>query len=310
MKIRPAPKIFIILVAAAILWQGAVSAAENVSIKASVDRKSILIGERIRYTIEIKYKSDIEAPFPVFKDNTIGDFEIKESGDQTKKGFFGSKVSKKWYLITAYTPGKHTIPEAEVKYRQKGKKDWLVLKTAPINIFIDSLLAKEKKLTDIRDVKGPLHYFDIVPFIVFAAIAIICVTAYILYRRRKSPAVVKLPHEFALEELVAIRNAYIKNSDIKEYYVGVSDCIRRYIERSFALRAPEMTTEEFLDSLKDSGRLSAEEKALLREFLNACDLVKFAKYQPGKQEIESVFTSAKKFVEETKEAKGSNDVRI
>jgi len=38
----------------------------------------------------------------------------------------------------------------------------------------------------------------------------------------------------------------------------------------------------------------------MEEFLNACDLVKFAKYAPRKNETEAVFDGAKKFIEETK----------
>ena len=57
-----------------------------------------------------------------------------------------------------------------------------------------------------------------------------------------------------------------------------------------------MTTEEFLISLGSSGSLSAEEKASLREFLSSCDLVKFAKYSPDKDETDAVFNTARKFI--------------
>lgn len=118
----------------------------------------------------------------------------------------------------------------------------------------------------------------------------------------------KLPHESALEELESIRANFLKSSDVKEYYAGASDCIRRYIERSFRLKAPEMTTEEFLGSLSESTALSPDQKDLLKEFLNACDLVKFARYNPAKGEMESVSLAAKKFIEETKRT--DKDVRI
>ena len=62
-----------------------------------------------------------------------------------------------------------------------------------------------------------------------------------------------------------------------------------------------MTTQEFLMSLGDSRKISAGYKELLKVFMEACDLVKFAKHAPAKDETESVFTTAKKFIEETKE---------
>ena len=62
-----------------------------------------------------------------------------------------------------------------------------------------------------------------------------------------------------------------------------------------------MTTEEFLGSLRESTVLSLDRKDLLKAFLNACDLVKFAKYTPARAEMESVFAAARKFIEDTKE---------
>jgi hypothetical protein len=62
-----------------------------------------------------------------------------------------------------------------------------------------------------------------------------------------------------------------------------------------------MTTEEFMDSLKGSAALSQEHKALLGDFMRSCDLVKFAKYAPSRDEAELVFTTAAKFIEETRD---------
>ena len=110
----------------------------------------------------------------------------------------------------------------------------------------------------------------------------------------------KLPHERALEELEKIRRARLRTGDIKGYYIGISDCVRHYVEEVFMLRAPEMTTEEFLASLKDSSALSGGQKVLLKEFLMSCDMVKFAKYAPARDEIGSLFATAKNFIDQTK----------
>ena len=104
----------------------------------------------------------------------------------------------------------------------------------------------------------------------------------------------------ALEELEAIKGAFTQAGDVKDYYARISDCVRDYIERLFKVNAPEMTTEEFLESLKDSQALPPAEKDLLKQFMSACDLVKFAKYKPTVEEISSVLSSAKKFIEETR----------
>jgi hypothetical protein len=72
------------------------------------------------------------------------------------------------------------------------------------------------------------------------------------------------------------------------------------MENRFSLRAPEMTTEEFLIDLKNSDVLNEEQKSLIREFLSHCDMVKFARYLPGGSESESSYNSAERMIEQTR----------
>ncbi len=85
------------------------------------------------------------------------------------------------------------------------------------------------------------------------------------------------------------------------WYVRLSSIVRRYLEDRFALRAPELTTEEFLRVAQRSVQLSAEHKALLTSFLADCDRVKFAGYEPGAEESKSVLEAARRFLLETRE---------
>ena len=282
---------------------------DGVSAQVSVDRAVIFIGDRVKFSVDVNYRAGTVIDFPEFKENKIGDFEIKDSGRGLKKGLFGADTMKRRYYITSYSIGKHQIPPIEIKYKKKGGKDWNSVRTRALNISVESILPKGKMPADIKDVKGPLSYFEINWFIVTGILILfLAVISAIMYKFRKIPAPIKLPHETALEELEAIRGNFLRNSDVKEYYAGVSDCVRRYIERLFKLKAPEMTTEEFLESLKESTALSLDQKDLLKDFLNACDLVKFAKYNPAKGEMESVSLAAKKFIEETKRT--DNNVRV
>lgn len=277
----------------------AVSAADEYAprVRAYVDKKSIFIGDRIKYTIEVKAGKGIVTEFPDLKDEKIGDFEIKDSDSLTRNGLI-----KKWYFITAYSPGKHIIPPLEIKYKNDKAAEWASKKTEPIMILINSVLPQGKMPDDIKDIKGVLSFREINwPLIISLLTAFfIILKLLIAYRRRKNALPVKLPHEAALEELGAIRSALAQGGSIKEYYVGISDCVRHYIEKTLGLRAPEMTTEEFLISVHDSKSLSPEHKDLLGGFMAACDMVKFAKYSPDRPETEAVFVTAKKFIEETK----------
>lgn len=277
------------------------AAGPDVSAQGSVNKSTILIGDRIRFLIDVKYRKGVQVSPPVFKGDRIGSLEIKDSGRKTKEGFFGAREDIYWYSITSYDLGKHAIPQVEIKYKDKLDKDPKSVKTKALAIEVVSILPKGKEFKDIKDAKGPFSYFE-VSWIVVAAVIFLAavIIAVILYVRRKRIVPAKLPHETALEELEFMRAEFLRTSDVKEYYAGVSDCIRHYIERSFKLKAPEMTTEEFLGSLRESTALSLDQKDLLKDFLNACDLVKFAKYAPARNEAESLYVAAKKFVDETK----------
>ena len=121
-----------------------------------------------------------------------------------------------------------------------------------------------------------------------------------IYIRLKARLAILPPDTLALLELEAARTLLAKTGDVKEYYAGISGSVRRYIEMVFSLKAPEMTTEEFLSSLKDSAALVEGQKRLLKDFMQACDLVKFAKYAATKSEAETVFVTARTFVDGTK----------
>ena len=277
-------------------------AKEDVSLRAYTDKRSALIGDRIKYVIELKAAGDIKINIQKFPEYKIGEFEIKDSGTDVKNGLFGSRTFYNRYYISAYTDGKQVIPQVEVRYKFRNG-NWQTKKTDTIPVTIDSVLPKTRVPDDIKDIKGPIYLYQINWTLIAVMVSIITVLILLIMicvkiiKRRP----VRLPHETALEELESLKSFLTKTGDVKEYYVRVSDCIRHYIERAFGLKAPEMTTEEFLNSLRDSDGLTPEQKELLKSFLNACDLVKFAKYLPPSSEVEAVFTAAKKFVEETKD---------
>jgi len=282
----------------------AIAAQESApSIKASINRKRIFVGDRIRYRTEIVSRDDIEIEFPQFKDSKIGDCEVKDAGRSVKRSIFGKSSYINWLDITSYYVGKRIVPPIEIKYREKGEGYWRKLKTGEFIFTVETVLPKGVKLTDVKDIKGVLYPFSwtrLLLLILAASIALGVIIKLILKLifKKKPP---KLPHEIALGEIEAASKQFTADSEVKDYYVRISDAVRRYIEGVFSLKAPEMTTQEFLRSLGDSSKLQAAHKDLLVTFMEACDLVKFAKYRPARNDIEGVFNTAKQFIEESKD---------
>jgi len=296
-----------------ILWltTGFLWAQENdaaIKVKTSLDKKRVGIGDKLKYSITIVTSKDTEIEFPDTS-SLFKDFSVKDSG-LTTRTFFRKKTLAQSYLLQTYTPGKYTLPKTAIRYRAKGQSQWQELGLSEYTVEVKSALEKAGSLVTLRDIKGPLEMsrrLDI--FLVSGVLIFLAILAFalaFLYRKKDTSAVAckRLAHEIAYEQLQALKQKdLIRQGKIKEYYSEISDIIRRYLENRFLLKAPEMTTEEFLLYVRDYSQLISGHKTLLKEFLSACDLVKFAKYTPSVQEIEAIFVSAERFIDQTKEEK-------
>jgi hypothetical protein len=156
---------------------------------------------------------------------------------------------------------------------------------------------------DIRGIKPPLEIPNVWLW-VFAAVAVLLLVAaiavawYFWSTRLKKPPIIPVlpPHERARQKL---REALALISQPRPFCILVSDTVRLYLEERFNFRAPERTTEEFLHELKATNLLLPDQKDSLGEFLSVCDMVKFAKYEPGPTELQTLHDSANRLVDET-----------
>jgi len=115
--------------------------------------------------------------------------------------------------------------------------------------------------------------------------------------RQLSP---KSAYELALEKLEKAR-ALLREEEPMPYAILVSETIRSYLGQRFQSPSTRRTTEEFLRIMEiDPTSHLAEHREQLRGFLQSCDLVKFARYQPTLAELEQVHSSACGFVTATK----------
>ncbi len=156
---------------------------------------------------------------------------------------------------------------------------------------------------DIRDIKPPIEITD--PWVwlgwTLGAIALL-IAAVLLWRwwqkrRRQIALVPPVPaHVRARQQL---DEALALIGQPKPFVVAVSGTARTYLEERFDFRAPDRTTEEFLRELSGTALLDREQKNSLGAFLQSCDLVKFARYEPRETELRELHGAAVKLVEET-----------
>ncbi len=187
-------------------------------------------------------------------------------------------------------------------------KSRLVMVFTAVLFFVTGAVAPQ---VDVKDIKPPVSFISDYFFVLlFVAILILVFLIFFLSRflkdkLNKRTVLSSLPskpaHQIAYEALAALKAKNLPGQGkIKEYYFELSDIVRRYIENRFAIRAPEMTTEEFLISLGNYGVLATPHKNLVKKFLELCDIVKFARYGPTMKEIDKSFETAEQLIDETR----------
>jgi hypothetical protein len=263
--------------------------------------------------IEPAYKVRMPVVHELLKDFGIVDWE----NPPDRLGQNNRIVTTNRYRLEPFLSGDFVLPAfvfefADVNSPEQKKYE---LQTEPIDIKVTSLLEKNRSelvIADIDDVVamphrgGYLWLWLLLSFLVAAAAVVV------LSRRKRRIELVRIfrpAHDIAMENLrKLIEDDLINKGQIKRFYERISDILRHYIEHRFDLKAPEMTTEEFLVALKDSDVLGKADKQALAKFLEHCDLVKFAKYEPAAEQIQQTFNLVKEFIEKTKSDEPKIDV--
>ncbi len=157
---------------------------------------------------------------------------------------------------------------------------------------------------ELQDIKGPLvigsPWAWVGPVILILALAAAVALAWWWWRRTHPPESVAAagltPAERAWNRLQAALDLI---EEPERFVTEVSETARTYLEERFGLRAPERTTEEFLNELSGSVVLDSRHKHLLSDFLTRCDLVKFARAEADRSELQELHSAAQRLVDET-----------
>jgi hypothetical protein len=109
------------------------------------------------------------------------------------------------------------------------------------------------------------------------------------------------PADWALEALDRlVREDTLGRQGAETYHVRLAEIVRRYLAGQFQMDALEHTTTEILDGVESRLRPPPGTRTRLRQILAGCDLVKFARFLPGRREALALAGTARQFVEETR----------
>jgi hypothetical protein len=277
-----------------------------VQVATSVEPRKVTVGTPFRYTMRVSAQSEVELVVPLLADR-IGDFLITDFGEVPHQPDNGKLTIDRWYTLVTFEAGDKLIHGPAVQYRLSGS-DLQSVDTPDALVIVESVLPADASKAEVRDIKPPVAApRDYRPlWLAGAALVLVVGAGFGLYRllNRRRAVGVKAPrpaHEVALEALARLRaSRLLEEGRHKDYYVRLSAIVRHYLEDRFGLRAPEMTTEEFLQVAQQSPRLPRDQRTSLGRFLSEADLVKFARHVPEREDGEHAYAAARQFVESTR----------
>ena len=283
------------------------------TLSVDVDHSEITIADRLNLTITITVDENYGFELPKFGEKLeqfgIIDYHTSQPElTESKK----KKISRS-YLLEPFLSGEYKIPPMKALFWKEGEKETGAheIESEELMITVTSLLPEKMAEMKIHDIVPPLSLprsFN--PWMaggMGAGVVIALILAgFLIYKKMSSNKPVlkkRIPaHELAYLELSKlVEQKLVEKGEIKPFYHGLSDILRRYIERRFGLSAPEQTTEEFLTHLRKSNGFIRQYNSLLKNFLSGCDLVKFAEHQPSTEDIQFMFDSCKAFISGTEE---------
>ena len=297
---------------------------DNAVVHARVNRSELTVADRLDLVLEASATEDHHIEFPS-PDEKLGGFLVVETRRGSPKLLEDGRVAEnRTYVLEPFLPGDYTVPAMLVRFHRKADDastdSKITIETEPISIRVTSVLpaadpsasgddALTKAAPDIKEASGPVDlpgWPQWVYWVAGGAIVALLIGAIYFWRRRRvdgqtavSPPLAHETASRALEQLLADR--LVEAGDCKLFYLRLSNILRHYIEDRFALRAPESTTEEFLLDLRKDHRLDGGQRNLLRQFLEHCDLVKFAELEPASADIKRTVTTCRGFIDETKQ---------
>ena len=150
-----------------------------------------------------------------------------------------------------------------------------------------------------HDIAPPVNYSLTPAWLVYGgfalALAVIGLAIWYFRGRHAPPAPPKLPRQQALDALEQM-SGQVDQIRPYEFSIKVSDVLRRYVTDQYGLPVTRQTSVEFLERLARNPQFSGDEKALLQDFLDRCDLIKFARYDATPADSRSLLDEAIRFV--------------
>jgi len=283
--------------------------------RAVLDTNTIVIGQQVGLQVEITSKNNERFTW-IYPEQLAENVEVVSRTPIDTILEEQQRIYRQTLMVTSFDSGFYALSPLRFPYHLEGDTTTYFTQTPSVWLEVETVAVDTTKaFYDIKPlIAAPLTWREILTYaawilgglLVIGGITWLIMFLVRKYRKKATDAVPlppkpKIPpHITALKELEELRLKKLWQADrVKDYYSELTDIVREYIEAQFGVQAVEMTTDEILYGLKNTG-INPQAMGKLSGTLQTADLVKFAKATPLALENDTALTYSVDFVQETK----------
>ena len=280
---------------------------DGVSLTLEIDRQAITIDGQLQVALRVEAPSAVQVTWPEVGDR-LGPFAVIARGAEADPGHWQQD-----FVLVPEDVGELIIPALPVAIRAPPTDAALRLSTDPVTITVTSVVAPDADFASPRDIAPPVAlpaFGPLLPsWLALGLLTALAALAAVRWRRRQQPAsdALQPADALALAELEQLRSL-IDQDRVEDFHVRLAEVLRQYLAARFGLPAPVQTTEELLAATLAAGEPMVARRQLVGALLNQCDLVKFARHCPARDDMQAALAAATSFVQQTGAEPGDEPV--
>ena len=265
------------------------------TLSSNLSKDKIALGEKVTFRVSVnnlKGRDVISMP-----KNELLPFHFEETKDDISKTFDNYSRTIEFQI---FDEGKYTIPPLEFSINGE------VLKTIPYEITVYNPVNADEQISDIMNNKqvelGWKDYWEMYKWYVLGAFIVIALLFVFLgmfkngvfgKNNKEKPSI----HKTLLDLKNLEKKKYAENGNFRMFYVELIDITRDFLTKQYRIPADVLLTDDLIDLMKHTNKISTENEKVVEEIFLRGDLVKFAKTFPTKELMQKDFGEIYDFVE-------------
>ena len=265
------------------------------TLSSNLSKDKIALGEKVTFRVSVnnlKGRDVISMP-----KNELLPFHFEETKDDITKTFDNYSRTIEFQI---FDEGKYTIPPLEFSINGE------VLKTIPYEITVYNPVNADEQISDIMNNKqvelGWKDYWEMYKWYVLGTFIVIALLFVFLgmfkngvfgKNNKEKPSI----HKTLLDLKNLEKKKYAENGNFRMFYVELIDITRDFLTKQYRIPADVLLTDDLIDLMKHTNKISTENEKVIEEIFLRGDLVKFAKTFPTKELMQKDFGEIYDFVE-------------